>query len=178
MGARICAVADSKGVIFDPDGLKYKEVMEVKKKTGSVINCPIGTGSQSQKLGVGEIFGLPVSLIVTAAFPDVININNADGIRAKMIIEGANISVTPEAEKKLFERGVLVLPDIVANAGGVISSYAEWKGGYDKEKTFKLIKQKITKSVREILTAAREKKIRPREAALAVARERIKKATK
>lgn len=178
LGAKICAAADSKGVIYDPDGLKYKEVIDVKKKTGSVINCPTGAGSRREKLDVGGIFGLPVSLLITAAFPDVINVNNVDGIKAKMIVEGANISVTPEAEKKLFERGVLVLPDIVANAGGVISSYAEWKGGYDKEKTFKLIKQKITKSVREVLGAAREKKITPREAALAVAQERIKRATK
>jgi len=172
-GAKVCAVADSKGVFYDPDGLKYKEAMDVKKKTGSVINCPIGVGSRREKLDVGGIFGLPVSLIVTAAFPDVINENNAAGIKAKMIVEGANISVTPEAEKRLFERGVLVLPDIVANAGGVISSYAEWKGGYDKGKTFKLIKQKITKSVREVLEAAREKKIMPREAALAIARDKV-----
>lgn len=170
LGTKIVAVADSKGVIFQPKGLNYKEVFKVKKQTGSVINC-----QGVKRFETGEIFELPVDIIITAAFPDVINKNNCDKVKAKIIVEGANISVTSEAEEKLFKRGVLILPDIVANAGGVISSYAEHVG-FGKEKMFKMIKSKISASTREVLKTIKQKKIMLREAALKIAIARVEKA--
>jgi glutamate dehydrogenase/leucine dehydrogenase len=178
MGAKIVALADSKGVVYDPDGLPYKLMMSVKQKTGSVINCPINKVSPKRKrLTNAEIFRLPVDIIITAAFPDIINKGNVDSVRAKMIVEGANISITREAEEKLYKRGVLILPDILASAGGVISSYAE-HAGYGKEKMFKLIKDKISDSTESVLEMIKKRKISTREACLLIAHERVLKAMK
>ena len=97
---------------------------------------------------------------------------NVDQIEASVIVEGANIAVTPEAEAKLISRGVLIVPDVVANAGGVISSYAEHRG-YSTDKMFKLVKQKITKSVITVLTEAKKTGQSPRVVAMAIARRRL-----
>src|SRR4030042_431405 len=178
MGAKIVALADSKGVVYDPDGLPYKLMMSVKQKTGSVINCPINKVSPKRKrLTNAEIFRLPVDIIITAAFPDVINKGNVDSVREKMFVDGANISITREAEEKLYKKGVLILPDILASAGGVISSYAE-HAGFGKQKMFKLIKSKISDSIEAVLEMIKKRKISTREACLLIAHERVLKAMK
>ena len=146
LGAKVVAVSDSKGTIYDPVGLDYAELMKVKKKTGTVTQYPI-----TKKLNNQEIFSLPVDVLIPAALPDVIHAGNADKLKAKIIVEGANISITSEAEEKLHARGVLIIPGILANAGGVISSFAEHKG-YSAEKMFKLVREKISKSVSIALT--------------------------
>ncbi|MEK7552758.1 MAG: Glu/Leu/Phe/Val dehydrogenase [Patescibacteria group bacterium] len=162
-GAKIVAVSDSRGTIYNPNGLKSAELIKVKKRTGSVTNY-----LNSEKLSGAAIFELAVDVLIPAALPDVINKNNVDKIKAKIIIEGANIAVTAEAEAKLSANGVLIIPDIVANAGGVISSYAEYRG-WSKEKMFKLVQDKIAHSVTAVLAGAGKTNQRPRQAALALA---------
>ncbi len=144
LGAKVVAVSDSKGTIYSADGLNYAELMKTKKKTGSVTNYRNGP-STSLRAGK-DIFELPVDVLIPAALPDVINEKNMNAVKAKIIVEGANISMTTEAEKKLHDRGVLIVPGVLANAGGVISSFAEHKG-YSADKMFKLVKEKIGKSV-------------------------------
>ncbi len=166
-GLKVVAVSDSKGTIFNQNGLPWKELIKVKKAKGSVVNF-----LNSEKFGNEKIFTLPVEVLIPAALPDVINVDNADQIQASIIVEGANIAVTPEAETKLFNRGVLVIPDIVANVGGVISSYAEYRG-WTAEKMFKLVKQKITTSVKTVLDEASKTGQSPRAVAMMLAKKRL-----
>jgi glutamate dehydrogenase/leucine dehydrogenase len=171
-GARLVAISDSKGTIYNPEGLDFDKLSEIKKQTGSVINYQPG-----QVLSNEEIFKLPVDILIPAALPDVINEGNVNEVKAKVVVEAANIPCKPEIEKILHEKGILVVPDFVANAGGLISSYCEYKG-YDESKMFALIEKKIKKNTKAVLRRAKKEKILPREAALEIAKERILKKRK
>ena len=166
-GAKVVAVSDSRGCIYNPAGLDYEKLKKVKEETGSVINYEPG-----QVLKHEELFELPVDILVPASIPDVINEKNVDDIRAKLIVEAANIPITYENERELHEKGVLIVPDIIANAGGVISSYAEYMGE-NPERMFEMVEEKIVKNVRLVLKKAEEEDIPPREAALKTAQERV-----
>jgi glutamate dehydrogenase/leucine dehydrogenase len=168
IGAKVVAVSDSKGCIYNPEGLEYEELYKVKRETRSVINYRPG-----KVLGNKEIFELPVDVLIPAALPDVIREDNVDRVKAKMVVEAANIPVSPEMEEVLRKRGVLVVPDIIANAGGVISSYAEYVS-YNPKRMFKLVQRKIRRNTRTVLEYAEEKNIGLRDAALNIAKERIR----
>ncbi|MEM5797631.1 MAG: Glu/Leu/Phe/Val dehydrogenase [Candidatus Aenigmatarchaeota archaeon] len=167
-GAKIIAVSDSKGVIYNENGLDVKKLLDVKEKTGSVINYKPG-----KVLANKEIFELPVDILIPAALPDVINKDNVNDVKAKIVVEAANIPTTPEMEEILHKRGILVVPDFVANAGGVISSYAEYRG-YNPKKMFELVEKKIKRNVKIVLDRARKENVKPRDAALKIAQERVK----
>jgi len=169
-GAKIVAVSDSKGVIYNESGLDYEQLMKIKTATGSVINYKPGKVLQGK-----ELFELPVDILIPAALPDVINKENVHKVRAKIIVEGANIPMVPEMEKILHDRGILVVPDFVANAGGVISSYAEWRCE-TPEDMFKLVEEKIKANVELVLETAQADHIMPREAAMEIAKQRVKEA--
>jgi len=169
-GAKIIAVSDSKGVIYDENGLRYDELMNVKQKTGSVVNYKKG-----KVLPNKDIFELKVDVLIPAALPDVINESNYKNVKAKIIVEGGNIVMSENIESKLYERGVLVVPDFVANSGGVISSWVEYIGKDDKY-MFKVVEEKITKNVKLVLEKSKKEKIKPRDAALKIAQDRIRKA--
>jgi glutamate dehydrogenase/leucine dehydrogenase len=118
---KIVAVSDSKGGIYCMDGLDPSEVLKHKEKTGSVINyhgCKTITNE--------ELLELECDILVPAALENVITEENADKIKAKIVAEAANGPTTPEADKILDKKGVFVIPDILANAGGVTVSYFEW----------------------------------------------------
>ncbi len=166
-GAKIVAVSDSKGTIYNENGLDIPKVIEVKKETRSVTNYEDG-----KKLVGDEIFKLDVDVLIPAALTDVINENNKDFIKAKIIVEGANIPMREDIEKELSDKGILIVPDFVANAGGVISSYAEYVG-MNEEQMFKLVEEKISKNVKLVLERAKEENVHTRDAALAIAKERV-----
>lgn len=168
-GTRVVAVSDSKGCIYDKDGVNHDELARVKKATGAVTNYAPGEILENR-----ELFELPVDVLIPAAMPDVINEDNVDKVKAKIIVEAANIPIKPEFESELHARGILVVPDIVANAGGVISSYAEWIGE-NPEKMMELVEAKLTKNVRKVLENAKRKAIQPREAAMRLAQERVRR---
>jgi glutamate dehydrogenase/leucine dehydrogenase len=169
-GARIVAVSDSKGCVYNPKGLNIEELKKVKAETGSVINY-----KKSIILNNLELFKLDTDILIPAAMPDVINEKNVENIKAKIIVEAANIPVTYESEKKLHSKGVLIVPDIVANAGGVISSFAEYIGE-NPQQMFNLVKKKITRNVKKVLNRAKNENIPPREAAMKIAKEKVQKA--
>lgn len=123
IGANVIAVSDSKGGIVSVNNkpLKFKEVIAFKKKTGSVIGFP-GTKQISNE----ELLELDVDILIPAALENQITEKNASKIKAKLIAEGANGPTTPEADDILFKNGVTVVPDILANSGGVTVSYLEW----------------------------------------------------
>jgi glutamate dehydrogenase (NAD(P)+) len=119
-GARVVAVSDSKGAIYDKRGLAIDAVFSAKEKRGTV------TAARGEKISNEEILELPVDILVPAALEGVITRTNAPRIKAKIIAEAANGPTTPDADDILRSRGVVVIPDILANAGGVTVSYFEW----------------------------------------------------
>jgi len=171
-GARIIAVSDSKGCVYNKDGIEFDKVSRVKKKTRTVINYKPGKVLKNEK-----IFELPVDVLIPAAIPDVITRRNVNKVKANIIVEGANIPIPHDVERILHQKGVLVVPDFVANAGGVISSYVEYIGG-TPEKMFKLVEEKIRKNTKTVLEKAKKEKLSPREAGMKIAKERVKKAMK
>jgi glutamate dehydrogenase (NAD(P)+) len=169
-GAKIVAVSDSKGTIYNENGLDVKKLEDVKKSMGSVINYKPGKMLKNE-----EMFSLPIDILIPSALPDSINKGNANGIKAKIIVEGANIPMTAEIEQELHKRGVLVVPDFVANAGGVISSYAEYRG-YNPKDMFSLVERKIKQNAKLVLDKAKKERMKPRDAAMSIAVERVRSA--
>lgn len=172
LGFKIVAVADVNGVVYDLNGLSNKELLRIKAHKLSV-----GDYQGGQKLQHKEIFNLPVDILIPASVTDVINDSNKDKIKAKIIIEGANIPMNERVENELFKKGILIVPDFVANAGGVISSYAEYRG-YNPKRMFDVIETKIKKAVEKVLKESIKKNINPRQIAVALAKERIEKVIK
>ncbi len=122
MGAVVVAVSDSKGGIYSSKGLNPDEVKRVKARTGSVIHYE----GAERRITNEELLELDVDVLVPAAIENVITEHNAPRIKAKLIVEAANGPTTAEADRMLAERGVVVVPDILANAGGVVTSHIEW----------------------------------------------------
>jgi len=120
-GFKIVAVSDSKGGILNNEGLNFEELIKVKSESGSVVNV-----EYAEKISNSELLELNVAVLVPSALANVITAENAANVKAKVIVELANGPTTPEADEILHSANVLVLPDILANAGGVTVSYFEW----------------------------------------------------
>ena len=121
MGAKVIAVSDSKGSIINPKGLDSKKVLEYKNKHGSVVGYP-----GSKKISTEQLLTTPCDILVPAALENQITPDIAKKIKCKIIAEAANGPTTPEADEILFKKGIMVIPDILANSGGVCISYLEW----------------------------------------------------
>ncbi len=174
-GYRILAVSDSKGGIFCESGLKPEAVLEHKLKHGSVVGFP-----GAKEITNEELLSLEVDILVPAALERVITRRNADDVNAKMVVEGANGPVTPSADRILEERGVVVVPDILANAGGVTGSYFEWvqnrNGFYWSEERFNTeLERVMSRSFEEVFSRAEREEISLRLAAYLLAVERVAK---
>ena len=167
-GARIVAVSDSKGCLYNEDGLSFKEIEKIKSIKGTV------TAGKGRILPGHKLFELPVDVLIPGALPDVITRQNMNSIQSKIIVEAANIPIPLEVEEELSKR-ILIVPDFVANAGGVISSYVEYIGK-DQKYMYKTVKDKITKNTQLVLDSAKKLSISPRDAANNLAKERVKKA--
>ena len=128
VGAKIIAVSDSRGGIVNPEGLDPDAVIAHKKKTGSVVGFP-----GSKEVSNDELLTIECDVLIPAALENVIRGDNAAEINTKVIVEAANGPTTPAADKILFDRGIPVLPDILANAGGVTISYFEWVQNNENE---------------------------------------------
>jgi len=120
-GARVVAVSDVGGAIYDPSGLDMPRVLAYYRETSQLRGFP-GTRPLSNQ----ELLSLPVDVLLPAALEGQINASNASEVQARIVVEGANGPTTPEADEILAQRGVLLIPDILANAGGVVVSYFEW----------------------------------------------------
>jgi glutamate dehydrogenase (NAD(P)+) len=121
-GAKVIAIAEYEGAIFNAEGLNEEEVFQHRKKTGSILNFPGATNITNSK----EALELACDILIPAALENVINHENADRVKAKIIGEAANGPLTPEADEILAAKKVLVIPDMYLNAGGVTVSYFEW----------------------------------------------------
>lgn len=169
-GTRLVAASDSRGCISDSSGLDIAALAALKARGGSVVD--LGAGIASARDAVIEA---DCDILIPAARPDAINEDNADRVRARLIIEGANIPATTGAAESLHRRGVLVVPDFIANAGGVICASVEYHGGSEPQ-ALAAIADKIRRNTTEVLTGARSEQSTPRAAANAMALERVRAA--
>lgn len=169
-GAILVAASDSVGSIMNPDGIDVAALIRHKESGEPVTTFPDG------KRGDGDaIIDVECEIWIPAARPDVIHAANVDRLQAKVIAQGANIPCTLEAEQILHNRGVLVLPDFIANAGGVICAAVEYHGGTESQ-ALAIITEKIRDNTRQVLTSMRDNDCLPRTAAIAMARDRVKTA--
>jgi len=169
-GALLVGAADSRGTIHNPRGLDVAALIALKHTGQSVADHPDGI-----RLGREAVVGLDCDIWIPAARPDVIDTANVDQLKARLVIEGANIPITEEAERILHERGVLCVPDFIANAGGVICAAMEYRGATESA-ALQTIEEKIRQNTALVLAAARDRAITPRKAALDLALTRVRKA--
>ena len=178
LGMQVVAVSDSKGGIYQEDGLGFKETQRHKREVGTVVNMPHTTNITNE-----ELLEMEVTVLFPAALENVITEDNAAKIKTKIVAELANGPTTPEADNILFENGVVVLPDFLCNAGGVTVSYFEQvQNAYDYYWPLETIHQrldtKMTEAFHAVHHVAKAKKIRNRLAAYLVAVERVAEAAK
>jgi glutamate dehydrogenase (NAD(P)+) len=169
-GAVLVGVADSQGAIHDPAGLDVRALLELKKAGKSVTDYPGG-----QKLAGDALIDLECDIWIPAARPDVIHEDNVERLRTRLVVQGANIPVTPAAEQTLHEKGVLCIPDFIANAGGVICAAMEYQGAGETA-AMQAIQEKIRRNTEEVLAEMKSRQILPRQAAVELALGRIRKA--
>ena len=189
LGYNVVAVSDSKGGIIAAQdkgklkkqklrGLDIKEIIKFKKETGSVVGFP-----ETSTITNEQLLKLDVDILIPSAIENVITEDNANSIKAKLILELANGPVTPEADTKLEKKGVTVIPDILANAGGVIVSYFEWVQNlqnyyWEERENIGKLKEVIERSFDSVWAKKEELCVSTRLAAYAVAVERVAKAEK
>jgi glutamate dehydrogenase (NAD(P)+) len=169
-GAILVAAADSQGAVYDAEGLDIASLCKLKEEGQSITAYPKG-----QHLNKEAVIDIACEIWIPAARPDVINEQNVARLQTKLIVQGANIPVTHAAEKILHQRGVLCLPDFIANAGGVICAAMEYQKAPEIT-ALQVIAEKLRHNTEYILQTMRKEQISPREAALRLAISRIKKA--
>lgn len=158
LGCRIVAVSDSTGGIYNAEGINPTELLAHKEQTKSVQNF-----KNSRNLTNEELLELPCDVLIPAALENQITRSNADKIKAKMVVEAANGPTTPEADKALYEKGICLVPDILANSGGVTVSYFEWVQNLTREHwTLEVVNQKLedkmTKAFNDVLAISEKEK--------------------
>jgi glutamate dehydrogenase (NAD(P)+) len=178
LGAKIVAVTDWKGGVYNDKGLDITRMLDYAQQHRTIDGFPGG-----DKIDNGKLFGLDVDVLVPAALENQITMENAPTIKAKIIAEGANGPTTPEAHKHLHERGVFVIPDILANAGGVTTSYFEWvqdRHGYfwTEDEVNQRLEHKMMGAFGDVLGMALRYKTDLRTAAYIVAINRVATVTK
>jgi glutamate dehydrogenase (NAD(P)+) len=179
LGVKVLAVSDSKGGILSRgNGLDPRRVLEHKEKTGSVVGF-----NGTEEISNEELLELDVDILIPAALENAITAKNASKIRARIISEAANGPTTPEADKVLERNKVLLVPDILANAGGVAVSYLEWvqnlnRQHWTEDEVNQKLEQKIVSAFKSVLETSKRYNVSMRSGALAVAVQRVADAIK
>jgi glutamate dehydrogenase (NAD(P)+) len=173
LGVSLIAVGDHTGYLYNPEGFNPYKLQEYVKRNRSIDGYPAG-----KKITREEFFKIKADLFIPAALEGQIGVEEAQAIQARLVAEGANGPTTPEAEKILESRGIDILPDTLANSGGVTVSYYEWVQNKRSEQwTLEEVDDKLEKAMkrayREVADMARDKKCSMRLAAYAVAIQRI-----
>jgi glutamate dehydrogenase (NAD(P)+) len=176
-GLRVVAVSDSKGGAYNPRGLDLEALQEHRQVRGT-----IGGFKGGEDVSNAELLELPVTVLVPAAVENQITARNADRIKARLITEGANVPTTPEADRILHDRDVFVIPDILANSGGVIVSYFEWVQDlqaffWEGEEINTKLHHIITRAFYEVLHTSVNKRLSMRTAAYALAVQKVANAS-
>ncbi len=169
-GTVLVAASDTGGTLVDPDGLDVEALIALKDAGRQLHDHPKG-----RKLDREAVLDVDCEVWIPAARPDVVRADNAARLKARLIPQGANIPCTPEAERALHARGVLVVPDFIANAGGVICAAVEYRGG-TVHAAFDEIDERVRANTRSVLEESRSAGTAPRAAALALAERRVRAA--
>ncbi len=169
-GAVLVAAADSGGTLYNPKGIDVAELIRIKAAGKTVGDYP-----QGQRLAGDGVIDVECDIWIPAARPDVIHENNVHRLKARLVIQGANIPFTPGAEKYLHEKGVLCVPDFIGNAGGVICAAMEYRGASQSE-ALASIEEKLRANTEQVLEEVQKRKVLPREAAMNLALQRVKRA--
>ncbi|MBI4541820.1 MAG: Glu/Leu/Phe/Val dehydrogenase [Gemmatimonadetes bacterium] len=176
-GAKVIAASDSSGAVLAPAGLDPEQLMAHKKQKGSVVGFP-----GSSVLGGAEVLELECDVLIPAALENQITAANAERVRAKLVAEAANGPTTPAADEVLHRRGIPVIPDILANGGGVTVSYYEWVQNiqdeqWDEERVEGKLRKKMVNAFHAVFDIATERKLEPRTAAYVLALDRVTRVT-
>ncbi len=166
-GAKIIALSDISGGLYSPKGLPVPQILDFVRQ-GKLISEY--EGDNLKKIDNEALLELPADILIPAALEDVLTKNNANKVSAKLIIEAANGPITPEADEIFKQKGIPVIPDILANSGGVIASYVEWRNAKSgnqtsAQETYQLIDSKVESAFNEVLRLAKERKANFRNAA-------------
>jgi glutamate dehydrogenase (NAD(P)+) len=175
-GARIVAVSDKFGGIYNPNGLDLRLLLRHFNDTGSVTGF-----AQSKPVTNAELLELEVDVLVPAAMEGQITKANAERVRARVIAEGANGPTTPDADEILDKKGIIVIPDILCNAGGVVVSYFEWVQSlqsffWDENEVRRQMERKLIDNLEVVIRVSTQRKCSMRMAAYVIAVERIMEA--
>jgi len=176
LGSKIVAVSDSKGGIYNKQGLDPHKVLQHKTETSSVINFP-----GAENISNGDLLGLGVEVLCPSALENVIVERNAPKVRAKLVAALANGPITPGADEILYQNGVFVIPDFLCNAGGVTVSYFEgvqnaYNYYWEEEEVHQRLDKKMTKAFQHVLAESLKRKVNMRIAAYIVAVSRVAEA--
>jgi glutamate dehydrogenase/leucine dehydrogenase len=177
-GSKIVAVSDSKGGIYNPNGFDVKALIDFKEKSGTVVGFP-----GAKEISNEEVLTLPVTLLVPAALEGQITSANADKVQAKIIAEAANGPTLPEADDILFKKGSFVIPDILANAGGVTVSWFEMLQSkteypWSLRQVQERLEERMVKAFNDVHAASTKHKVHMRTAAYVVAVDRVARSLK
>ena len=175
-GAKVIAVSDEGGGVYSAHGLNTRDLLAYAKTQGTVVGYP-GT----ELISNADLFALPCEILMPCALASQITAANASRVQAKIIAEGANGPLTPEADEILLERGVFIIPDILCNAGGVTVSYFEWVQDlqsffWGEEEINERLRQILVRSFQHVLHMAQEKQVDLRTAAQILAIQRVAEA--
>lgn len=168
-GARLVGASDRRGAIANAQGLDIEALSGLKREGHSVTAYRNG-----EVIDADALVSLPCEIWIPAARPDVLRADNVDRLNCKLVVQGANIPATPEAEQRMFERGVVSVPDFIANAGGVICAAVEYAGGGEAA-AFSAIEEKIRRNTKRVIERARAARVSLADAATALVEERLRK---
>lgn len=179
---KLVALSDSKGAIYNKNGLEFDKVLEIKNKTDQIQESAT-LGDDYKKITNEELLELPVDILIPAALENVITTNNAEKIKAKIIVEAANGPTQFQADQILQKNNITIVPDILANAGGVTVSFFEWvqnkqDQSWSLEEVRKKLKQKMEEQFNQVLQTSKEYKTDLRTAAYILALKRLDQAIK
>jgi len=178
MGARLIAASDSKGGVYNPSGIDPVKLREHKQQTGSVLGYP-----GAEEITNEELLTLDCDILMPCALESVLTEKNAAEVKAKIVSEGANGPTTPQADKIIYEKGILLIPDILANAGGVTVSYFEWvqnlhREQWTEEEVNQKLERKMVKAFNDVYQLAKKENVDMRTAAMILAVQRVAEAFK
>ena len=169
-GSKLVAASDSQGALIDSRGLPVDALISHKKQGRSLTTFP-----QGKAVPAGSLVDVDCDIWIPAARPDVLTEQNVGGLKARLVLQGANIPATEGAEHWMHDHGILSIPDFIANSGGVICASVEYHGGSEAQ-AMATIADRIRTNTLEVLDRVRRMKCTPRQAALQIARSRVEEA--
>jgi glutamate dehydrogenase (NAD(P)+) len=175
-GSKMLAASDHTGTIGNPEGIDAHDLAKYVAKTGGVKGY-----TKAKEIDDVTFYGTKADIFIPAALECTINIETEKYIQAKYVVEGANGPTTPEAERRLMERGITVIPDILANSGGVTVSYFEWVQNkisevWDLEQVDRELKKMMIRATEHVIEEMKTRNVDPRTAAMTLALSRIEAA--